>query len=189
MGVAAEDAAASGQRLVARQMNAAMRAGDHLLGRLRRRRGAAAAPAGASRRAAARAGRRQRRGRAGTSWARPRAAGAGRPRARSASRHRRAAARRRPRRRRASPSTAPAEGAPTGEEAGEDEPAEDREHRLVIPAPVVAEPEAEDDRRREDDEAGARRSETSVARGAARERPARPDRTAAARVASAARRD
>ena len=65
MGVAAEDAAASGQRLVARQMNAAMRAGDHLLRRLRRRRGAAAAPAASSRRAAARAGRRRRRERAG----------------------------------------------------------------------------------------------------------------------------
>src|SRR5436190_7885933 len=38
MGVAAEDATASGQRLVAREMNAAMRAGGHLLGRLRRRR-------------------------------------------------------------------------------------------------------------------------------------------------------
>ena len=40
------------------------------------------------------------------------------------------------------PQPAPAEGAPSGEEAREDEPAEHREDRLVIPAPLVAEPEA-----------------------------------------------
>src|SRR5204863_35372 len=34
---------------------------------------------------------------------------------------------------------APAEGAPAREQTREDEPAEDREHRLVVPAPVVAE--------------------------------------------------
>ena len=170
MRVAAEDAAASGQRLVARQMNAAMRAGDHLLRRL---------PAAArrpprrrprrSRRAAARAATKTT-----TRTEQDTSCGSGRRRpvqddleheARAdvgEQQQRRArvdAARRlRPRQPKARrPASRPAKTSP----------AEDREHRLVVPAPVVAEPEAEDDRRRERRRSRRRRSETSAARGAA----------------------
>src|ERR1019366_116040 len=50
---------------------------------------------------------------------------------------------------------APAESPAAGEKAGENDPAEDREQRLVIPTPRIREPGAEDDRRRKRDKAGA----------------------------------
>ena len=95
------DAAASRQRLVARQVNAAMRAGEH---RLRRSAAAAAlrgaAPAGvvAPRSSQSRTTTTTRTAGSSSGSGR-RAAGAGRPRARSASRRRRAAAAQRRRRR------------------------------------------------------------------------------------------
>ena len=155
MRLAAVDAAAARQRLVARQMHAAMGAGHHRLRRpppgrdgfaQRRTRAALRLSSQSSSTTAIRKSRHLHRVSC--------AAGAAAPRARSASRRRPAAAA--PRRRRASAwlAAAPAEGAPAGEQGREDDPAEHREHRLVVPAPLRSRTDAQQHGRRQHDEAG-----------------------------------
>ena len=159
-------------------------------GARRRRLGAARRARAGSRRccrAAARAGRRRRPGRAGISC-QAAAAGAAPLRARSASRHRPAAAARRRRRASASPCGRASRSARGRQQAGEDEPAEHREHGLVVPAPAASlnqQPSSE--RGRQHDEAGGDEAEGQALQRSSGTPARRGGRCGARRICRSAR--